>query len=93
VEVVAGRVDTQAYRALMASQCARARSYFIAANPLPPCVEADSRTTVRVMGGVYRRVLDRVAADPVRAYAIRADLPRWQRLWAVLAGHLGLPFA
>lgn len=91
-DVVNGRVDTPAYRALMASQCGRARSYFVAANPLPPCVEPDSRTAVRVMGGVYRRVLDRVAADPVRAYAVRADLPRWQRLWAVLAGHLGLPF-
>jgi phytoene synthase len=91
-DVVAGRVDTHTYRALLASQCARARSFFIAANPLPPCVEADSRTAVRVMGGVYRRVLDRVAADPVRAYAIRADLPRWQRVWAVVAGHLGLPF-
>lgn len=92
-DVVAGRVDTAAYRALMAFQCGRARSYFVAANPLPPCVEADSRTAVRVMGGVYRRVLDRVAADPVRAYAVRANLPRWQRLWAVLAGRLDFGFA
>ncbi|HNX51215.1 MAG TPA: squalene/phytoene synthase family protein [Thermoanaerobaculaceae bacterium] len=91
-EVLAGRVDTLSYRALMAFQCARARSCFAAANPLPPRVERDARTTVRVMGGVYRRVLDRVTADPVRAYSVRADLPRWQRLWAILAGTLGFPF-
>lgn len=91
-DVLAGRVGTVAYRALMASQCARARSFFEAANPLPQWVEPDSRTAVRVMGGVYRRVLDRVAADPVRAYSVRADLPRRQRLWAILAGTLGFPF-
>jgi hypothetical protein len=44
------------------------------------------------MGGVYRRVLDRVAGDPVLAFARRAELPRWQRLGAILAGLLGRPF-
>lgn len=92
-DVLAGRVDTPAYRALMAFECARARSYFVAANPLPRCIARDARTAVRVMGGVYRRVLDRVAADPVRAWATRAVLPPWQRVWSIAAGYLGLPFA
>lgn len=92
-DVLAGKVDTPAYRALMASECARARSYFVAANPLPACVARDARTAVRVMGGVYRRVLDRVAADPVRAWATRTELPPWQRLWAVTVGVLGLKLA
>ncbi len=92
-DVLAGRVNTPGYRALMASECARARSFFVAANPLPSCVARDARTAVRVMGGVYRRVLDRVAADPVRAWSHRTELPRWQRLWAVTAGILGFEFA
>ena len=92
-DVLAGRVGTPGYRALMASECARARSFFVAANPLPSCVARDARTAVRVMGGVYRRVLDRVAADPVRAWSHRTELPRWQRLWAVTAGILGFEFA
>lgn len=92
-DVLAGRVHTTAYQALMAFECERARSYFVAANPLPGCIARDARAAVRVMGGVYRRVLDRVAADPVRAWARRTELPRWQRLWAVTAGLLGSKLA
>jgi phytoene synthase len=44
------------------------------------------------MGGVYRRVLDRVAADPVAAYLGRVELPRRQRVVAVLAGIAGAPY-
>ena len=76
----------------MTFECARARDHFRAANPLPAMLEADSRPAVRVMGGVYRRVLDRVAADPAAAFARRAELPRWQRLTAIAAGLLGRPF-
>lgn len=92
-DVLTGGVDTPDYRALMAFECARARSYFVAANPLPPCVARDARTAVRVMGGVYRRVLDRVAADPVRAWRTRTELPHWQRAWSIVAGLFGLRFA
>ena len=90
--LAAGEVDTAGYAALMAFQCARARGCFAAANPLPAALAADARTTVRVMGGVYRRVLDRIAADPVRAFRRRTELPRWQRAAAVAAGLLGRPF-
>ena len=61
------------------------------ARPLPRrepaaggCWRRDSRPAVRVMGGVYRRVLDRVAADPPaafarsrRAAALAAGRPLW----------------
>lgn len=90
--VLAGRVAGKAYAGLMRFQCARARRFFVAANPLPCCVGADARVAVRVMGGVYRRVLDRVAADPVAAYRHRVVLPRRQRWAAVVAGLLGRPF-
>ena len=90
--VLAGEVDTEAYRRLMAFQCRRASEYFLAANELPHHIEADSRAAVRVMGGVYRRVLDLVASDPVGAYRRRVELPPRQRLVAVLAGLAGQPF-
>ncbi|MFH1177174.1 MAG: squalene/phytoene synthase family protein [Acidobacteriota bacterium] len=86
------RVDTEQFEALMAYQCARARQHFAAANPLPGKLAADARPAVRIMGGVYRRVLDRVAASPVAAFRRRVELPRWQRAWAVAAGTLGMPF-
>jgi phytoene synthase len=91
-DVEGGRVDTEAYRALMAFQCARARSYFRAANELPEAIAADARPAVRVMGGVYRRVLDRVASDTPAAYRQRVELPCWQRATAVLAGLVGAPY-
>jgi phytoene synthase len=80
------------YADLMAFECARARDHFRAANPLPGMIERNARPAVRVMGGVYRRVLDRVAADPAQAFRRRTELRRWQRLTAVAAGLLGRPF-
>ena len=91
-DLEAGRVDTRAYAALMAFECGRAREHFRAANPLPAMLEAGSRPAVRVMGGVYRRVLDRVAADPAAAFRRRTELPRRQRLAAIAAGLLARPF-
>jgi phytoene synthase len=91
-DLLAGRVDGDRYAALMAFQCERARSHFREANPLPGFLEADARPAVRVMGGVYRRVLDRVQHDPRRAFGMRVGLPRWQRLAAIAAGLLGRPF-
>jgi len=92
-DLLAARVDTPAYRALMAFECERAREYFRAARGLPRAIARDSRSAVRVMGGVYRRVLDRIDAAPVAAFSRRVELPRWQRLITVAAGVAGLPFA
>ena len=91
-DLEAGRVDTRAYAALMAFECGRAREHFRAANALPAMLERGSRPAVRVMGGVYRRVLDRVAADPAAAFRRRTELPRRQRLAAIAAGILARPF-
>jgi len=88
----AGRVAGAEYANLMTFQCGRARGHFESANALPALIKADSRPAVRVMGGVYRRVLDRVAANPVRAFHARVELPRWQRLTAIAAGLMGRPF-
>jgi len=91
-ELVAGNVDTEGYAALMAFQCERARAHFREANPLPALLEADARPAVRVMGGVYRRVLDRVRRDPRGAFHATVELPLWQRFTAIAAGLLGRPF-
>jgi phytoene synthase len=90
-DLLAGTLP-RGYGELMAFQCGRARERFRLANPLPAMLAPDSRSAVRVMGGVYRRVLDRVRRAPYEAFRRRADLPRWQRLVAVGAGLLGRPF-
>jgi phytoene synthase len=92
-DVVAGRVDTQGYRALMTFECGRAREHFAAARDLPKVTLRDSRAAVRVMGRVYRRVLDRVAADPSTAFGVRAELNAGERVASVLGGLVGLPWA
>lgn len=90
--LVMGEVDAVAYRQLMAYQCHRARRFFLAANPLPGCLARDARAAVRVMGGVYRRILDRIACDPVAAFQRRVELPTWERVWAVAHGVCGGAF-
>lgn len=91
-DLSSGQVDTPAYCDLMTFQCRRARTHFVAANPLSECLARDSRAAVRVMGGVYCRILDRIARDPVAAFHRRVELPRWQRWWAVACGLCGKPF-
>ncbi len=87
-----GRVAGAEYAALMAFECGRAREHFEAARGLPAMIRANARPAVRVMGGVYRRVLERVARNPVAAFHRRVELPRRQRYSAVLCGLLGRPF-
>ena len=91
-DLLSGRLAAEAYCALMAFQCDRAGTHFRQANPLPGMLARDARPAVRVMGGVYRRVLDRVRNRPVEAFHTRMELPRWQRLTAIAAGLLGRPF-
>ncbi len=91
-DLLAGRVSGEGYRALIGFECGRARDHFRLANPLPDSLARDARPAVRVMGGVYRRVLDRVRSRPHLAYHTRVELPRWQRLTAVAAGLIGRPF-
>ena len=91
-DLLFGRVATDGYAALMDFQCERARGHFREANPLPALLAADARPAVRVMGGVYRRVLDGVRRDPRGAFRQRVELGTLQRLAAVAAGLLGRPF-
>ncbi len=91
-DLLQGRVDAAGYIALMSFQCERARRHFREANPLPALLAADARPAVRVMGGVYRRVLDRVEHNAREAFHKRVELPFWQKVVAVSAGILGHPF-
>jgi phytoene synthase len=91
-DLLSGRVATDGYAALMDFQCERTRGHFREANPLPASLAADARPAVRVMGGVYRRVLDGVQRDPRAAFGARVELPLWQCLTVVAAGLLGRPF-
>jgi len=86
------RTATPAFFEMMAFEVGRARSYYREANPLPRMVERDARLAVRLMGLIYVRILDRIAAAPEAVLTRRTALGRLGRLGVVLAGIAGRPF-
>jgi phytoene synthase len=82
----------EGFAELMALQTERARGYFQAANPLPETVERDARLGVRLMGIIYARILERIAARPEVVLHRRVALGRMARYGVVLAGLTRRPF-
>jgi len=60
--------------ALVAFECARARSWFAKGLELLPLLDRRSRACVGAMSGIYRRLLDRIEADPLAVTAGRVSL-------------------
>jgi phytoene synthase len=61
--------------ALVAFECTRARSWFAQGLQLLPLLDRRSRACVGAMAGIYRRLLDRIEADPISVTARRVSLP------------------
>jgi len=92
VEDLYARTGGAPFLALMELETGRAREYFRAANPLPEAVERDARLGVRLMGIIYARILERIAARPEAVLERRVALGRMARYGVVLAGLLQRPF-
>ena len=60
--------------ALVAFECTRARSWFARGLGLLPLLDRRSRACVGAMAGIYRRLLDRIEADPLAVTAGRGSL-------------------
>jgi phytoene synthase len=86
------RRSTPAFDELMAFEVERTRAYYRDANPLPAMVEPDARLAVRLMGTIYVRILDRIAADPAAVLHRRVALGAAGRIGVVLSGLLRRPF-
>jgi len=86
------RTATPAFLEMMAFEVERARAYYREANPLPRMVERDAGLAVRLMGLIYVRILDRIAAAPAAVLTRRTALGRLGRLGVVLAGLARRPF-
>ncbi|MGH9008196.1 MAG: squalene/phytoene synthase family protein, partial [Acidimicrobiales bacterium] len=61
--------------ALVAFECPRARSWFAQGLQLLPLLDRRSRACVGAMAGIYRRLLDRIEADPISVTVGRVSLP------------------
>ena len=77
---------------LMAYQAVRARDRYRRASLLPSMLAGNARLAVRMMGGVYVRILERIAAEPTAVLSRRVRPTRADRGRVVLAGFLGRPF-
>jgi phytoene synthase len=64
----------EAVAALVAFECTRARSWFARGLELLPLLDRRSRACVGAMSGIYRRLLDRIEADPLAVTAGRVSL-------------------
>jgi len=60
--------------ALVAFECTRARAWFAQGLQLLPLLDRRSRACVGAMAGIYRRLLDRIEADPLAVTAGRVSL-------------------
>jgi phytoene synthase len=86
-----------AFRALVAFECARARELYRAARAALPPSDRRALAPAEGMRLVYSRVLARIAADPEALFGPQIRLPKWQKAalalwaWARTRLPLGLP--
>lgn len=66
-------------RALVRFEAERAREWYDRGLRLVPMLDRRSAACTAAMSGVYRRLLDRIAADPVTAVRTRMSLPTWEK--------------
>ncbi|NUQ69770.1 MAG: phytoene/squalene synthase family protein [Chthonomonadales bacterium] len=81
-EFIRGR-DSERIGRLLAMEAARAESYFASSRPLLEMVDIDSRGAFAAMYGVYRTLLRRIGADPIRILTNRISLSAAEKLQIV----------
>ena len=85
-----GRGGVGGPEALVRFQAERAREWFDRGLELAPLLDRRSAACVLAMAGIYRRLLERIEADPRRALQRHMSLPASEKAWvavrAMLAG-------
>lgn len=81
---LATHVRNDAFRALVAFECARAGEFYAAARRALTVVDQRALAPAEGMRLVYRRVLAKIAARPEIVFGPQVRLPRWQKV--ALAG-------
>jgi phytoene synthase len=79
-----GGVVNEPFRCLMRFQAQRARNYFQRGQGLLPLLPRRSRACTAVLQGIYRRILDRIEANPATVLRERVSLSGGEKL--ALAG-------
>jgi phytoene synthase len=84
-----GHGGRQGVAALVRFEASRARHWFDRGIALTRLLDRRSAASVLAMAGIYRRLLDRIEADPERAVRERMSLPAREKAWVAARGMLG----
>ncbi len=76
--------------ALVRFECERAREWFDRGIALTPMLDRRSAACVLAMAGIYRRLLERIDADPGEVARRRMSLPAREKAWVAARGILGV---
>jgi phytoene synthase len=89
---LASRLETaapQSVEGLVLFQATRAREWFARGGQLAPLLDRRSAACLLAMAGIYRRLLDRIEAQPLEAMRRRTSLPAHEKAWVAARGMLG----
>jgi phytoene synthase len=75
--------------ALVRFEADRARQWFQHGMALTSLIDRRSAVCVTAMAGIYRRLLDRIEADPEQALRERVSLPAREKAWVAAPSVLG----
>jgi len=81
--------DGSGLHALVRFEADRAQEWFERGMTLAPLLDRRSAACVLAMSGIYRRLLDRIEAQPERALRERMSLPAREKAWVAIHSMLG----
>ena len=83
-------LDQTRFKELLQFEAQRAREYYQSARELLPYISADSRPSLRVLVGIYSRLLDRIAERNYDVLSERVRLSGWEKTSILAKSLLGL---
>ena len=75
---------------LVRFEAERAHEWFARGIGLTSLLDRRSAASVMAMAGIYRRLLQRIEADPEQAARRRMSLPAWEKAWVAARGMAGV---
>ncbi|HEY4898055.1 MAG TPA: squalene/phytoene synthase family protein [Solirubrobacteraceae bacterium] len=85
----AGEGQLDRFTALVHFEAERVREWFERGMALAPLLDRRSAACVLAMAGIYRRVLERIDADPAASARGRTSLAAHEKAWVAARGMLG----
>ena len=79
-DLVAQRCDDR-FRALMAFESERAKTFYASAEQLLPCLEPHGRPILKAMLQLYGGLLHEIERRKFDVFRQHVSLPRWRKLW------------